>query len=354
MKVLILTPEMRIGGTCRDAVEWANRLAACGDDVVLVAQSATGEGVRRLSPSVTLEGLGGGRAILSSVSLLRLLWRYPDRAILANAGTLAGLAVIFRVLRLIGQKIVFVDPFNPADTFRRGWKTAAICRHLLWRADAFVHLSDFAERFHLKLGLRPDRSWQIPNISTRSLEVTSVRPLDAPLRCVGVGRLDKIKGFDRLIIAFGKVAARWPEATLRIVGGGYDRSRLEEIIQQAGLGMSVTLVGHSDSIRAELRQADLFILPSLYEGMPNTLVEALDEGLRVVATPCRGGVNSLMRRLGASAMIVPDEDFEDGLLRAIESALSLDAAGWAEIHARHQEIFDNERNFQQLRQLLHR
>ena len=182
MKVLILTSEMRIGGTCRDAVEWANRLAGRGDDVVLIAQSATGEGVDRLSPAVKLEGLGGGRALLSAGRLLRLLRRHPEAAILANAGTLAGLAIIFRGLGLIGQRIIYVDPFNPADTFRRDRKTAAIYRHLLWRVDAFVHLSDFAERFHLKLGLCPDKSWQIPNISNRSAEAASGRPLGPALR----------------------------------------------------------------------------------------------------------------------------------------------------------------------------
>ena len=352
MKVLILTSEMRIGGTCRDAVEWANRLAGRGDDVVLIAQSATGEGVYRLSPAVKLEGLGGGRALLSAGRLLRLLRRHPEAAILANAGTLAGLAIIFRGLGLIGQRIIYVDPFNPADTFRRDRKTAAIYRHLLWRVDAFVHLSDFAERFHLKLGLCPDKSWQIPNISNRLIKAASVRPLGPALRCVAVGRLDKIKGFDRLIGAFGKVVDRWPGATLRIIGEGYDRPRLEEAIRKAGLGDCVKLVGHSDDVRAELRQADLFILPSLYEGMPNTLVEALDEGLRVVVTPCRGAVSSLMVRLGASAMVVPEDDFANGLIRAIEASLSLDAAAWEEIHFRHRQVFDNERNFQKLRQLL--
>jgi glycosyltransferase involved in cell wall biosynthesis len=139
---------------------------------------------------------------------------------------------------------------------------------------------------------------------------------------------------------------------LGIIGEGYDRPRLEEAIRKASLGFCIKLFGHSDDVRAELRQADLFILPSLYEGMPNTLVEALDEGLRVVVTPCRGAVSSLMVRLGASAMVVPEIDFANGLVRAIEASLSLEAAAWAEIHVRHREVFDNERNFQKLRQLL--
>jgi glycosyltransferase involved in cell wall biosynthesis len=116
----------------------------------------------------------------------------------------------------------------------------------------------------------------------------------------------------------------------------------------------VELIGHSDDIAGELRKADLFVLSSLYEGMPNTLVEALDQGMRVVATPCRGSVRSLMHRLGASEMLISEDGFADDLIRAIEAGLALDASAWAVIHARHREIFDNERNFRKLRELLAR
>jgi glycosyltransferase involved in cell wall biosynthesis len=352
MKVLILTPEMGIGGTCRDAVEWANRLADCGDDVLVVAQSATGEGVRRLSSSAGLEGLGGGRALFSAGRLLLLLRRHPDRVILANAGTLAGLAVIFRRLKLIQHRIVFVDPFNPADSFRRGWKTVAIYRRLLRYVDAFVHLSTFSERIHLSLGLRKEISVVIPNISSNGNAAYSLGPVLPAIRLVTVGRLDKIKGFDRLIRAFGRVADRWPGATLRIVGEGYDRHRLECIIRNLGLQRSIELAGHSDDVAGELLKADVFVLSSLYEGMPNTLVEALNTGMRVVATPCRGPVRSLMHRLGASRMLISEDDFENDLVRAIDAGLSLESSAWAVIHGRHREIFDKERNFLELRELL--
>jgi hypothetical protein len=86
--------------------------------------------------------------------------------------------------------------------------------------------------------------------------------------------------------------------------------------------------------------------------MPNTLVEALDQGMRVVATPCQGPVRSLMYRLGASEMLISEDAFADDLIRAIEAGLALDFSAWAAIHARHREIFDNERNFQKLRELL--
>lgn len=352
MKVVILTPEMRVGGTCRDAVEWSNRLVAAGDEVTLIAQSCEGEGAGRLAPGVRREGLGGGRAVASCFGLLRKLRSHPAAVILANSGTLAGLAVIFRHLGLIRNKVVFVDPFNPADTFRRGAKTALIYRWLLWKADAFVHLSAFAERVHLALGLPKERSFLIPNIATASSEVSVPTSAGSPLRLVAVGRLDVIKGFDRLIGAFGRVIARWPGATLRIVGEGYDRPRLERLIREAGLTDAVSLAGHSDDVVGELRRADLFVLPSLYEGMPNTLIEALGQGMRVVATPCRGSVRSLMHRLGAAELVISEGAFADDLTRTIEAALALSPSAWSDIHKRHRAIFDPERNFLKLKGLL--
>ena len=352
MKVLILTPELRIGGTCRDAVEWANRFVAAGDEVVMIAQLAEGEGVGRLRSEVHRAGLGGGSAVASSLKLLGILRKHPSAAILANAGTLAGLSILFRSLGLIRNRIVFVDPFNPVDTLRHGCKTALIYRWLLRRADAFVHLSSFAERVHLAMGLASAKSHLIPNISSPTPRQKSAKPLGSPLRLITVGRLDKIKGFDRLIRAVRRIVACRPGTTLRIVGEGYDRLRLEAIIRESGMAGFVTLVGHSDNVAGELRDADLFVLPSIYEGMPNTLVEALDEGMRVVATPCRGTVRSLMHKIGASEMLIDEHDFEAGMIRAVDAALGLDDIAWSEIHARHRVIFDADKNFVKLRNLL--
>lgn len=352
MKVLILTPELRIGGTCRDAVEWANRFVAAGDEVTLIAQLAEGEGVSRLRTEVQLIGLGGSRAIVSSLKFLRILRQHPSAVILANAGTLAGLAVIFRGLGLVANRIVFVDPFNPSDTLRRGCKTGLIYRWLLWRTDAFVHLSRFAERVHLAIGLMPAKSHLIPNISSPRPRRMSPKPLGTPLRLIAIGRLDRIKGFDRLILALKSIVVRRPGTTLRIVGEGYDRSRLEAIVREAGMAAYVKFVGHSDNVADELRDSDLFVLPSLYEGMPNTLIEALDEGLRVVATPCRGTVRSLMHQIGASEMLIDEHDFDKGLARAIDAALGRNDIDWGYIHARHRAIFDGDGNFTKLRNLL--
>ena len=61
-----------------------------------------------------------------------------------------------------------------------------------------------------------------------------------------------------------------------------------------------------------------------------------------------------MRRLGASAMIISEDVFEDGLVRALEAALAAEPAKWEELHSRHRQIFDADRNFRKLRRLLER
>lgn len=352
MKVLILTPELRIGGTCRDAVEWANRFAAAGDEVILLAQCAEGEGVNRLRPEVRVIGLGGGRAIAATARLLSIIRQHPSAVILANSGPLAGLAVLFREFRIIGNRIVFVDPFNPVDTFRRGCKERSIYRWLLWRSDAFVHLSKYAERIHLAIGLAKTKSHLIPNINATELPMVRFGPLESSPRLIVVGRLDRIKGFDRLIRALPCLIARRPGTRLRVVGDGCDRSRLEKIVQENGLQDSVSFAGHSDDVGSELRNADLFVLPSLYEGMPNTLVEALNIGLRVVATPCRGTVRSYMHQIGAGKMLIDEQEFDASLYRTIDAAIEVDDVEWARIHAKHRMIFDADRNFAELRKLL--
>jgi glycosyltransferase involved in cell wall biosynthesis len=352
MSVIILTTEMRTGGTCRDATEWANRLVAAGEQVLLVAQSADESALRKLSFAVRFERLGVSRAIFAARPLLRLLRARPSAVVLANSGALAGLVLVLRGLGLVRNRVVFVDPFNPADTFRRSFKTAIIYRRLLWRSDAFVHLSKAAEKIHIGLGLQHEKSHVIPNISSRAAPASGVIPVSGALRVIAIGRLDKIKGFDRLIAAFSQISARWPRSTLRIVGEGYDRARLEELIVSTGQRDSIVLAGHTDAVDEELRQAHLFVLPSRYEGMPNTLVEALDAGLRVVATPCRGPVGSLMRELGIAEMIISETAFAEDLPRAIEAALALDNTGWCAVRSRFLYRFDNERNFRALHQLL--
>jgi sugar transferase (PEP-CTERM/EpsH1 system associated) len=106
-----------------------------------------------------------------------------------------------------------------------------------------------------------------------------------------VGRLDPIKDHPTLFRAFEIVRTVLPEARLLVVGDGPERKRLEN---QAGDG--VIFLGNRSDVPEILRAFDLFVLPSLNEGISNTILEAMATGIPVVVT-----------RVGGNPEIVEDE-----------------------------------------------
>jgi glycosyltransferase involved in cell wall biosynthesis len=105
-----------------------------------------------------------------------------------------------------------------------------------------------------------------------------------------VGRLSHEKGHVDLIRAFPKMRelAGGPPLRLVLVGEGPERARLEELCRALKLTDAVTLAGQQDDINPYYGIAEVFLLPSLSEGCPNVLLEAMAAGVPVVATAVGG------------------------------------------------------------------
>ncbi len=146
---------------------------------------------------------------------------------------------------------------------------------------------------------------------------------DAPKRLIAVGRLVRQKGFDLLIAAFATIAGRHPDWMLAIYGEGAERARLEAQIAACGLSDRVVLKGVCKQMEGVYAGADVFVLPSRFEGYPNALIEALAAGCPVVATDCPGATAEILGR-GRFGMLVPPED-ADALAAALDRVMS-DAA----------------------------
>lgn len=96
-----------------------------------------------------------------------------------------------------------------------------------------------------------------------------------------VGRLTYQKGQSHLIRAFNMVKEKEPESVLIIAGEGESKEYLEGIINELNLRDSVRLLGHTDNVYKYINASDIFAFPSLFEGFPNALAEAI-----CVGTPC--------------------------------------------------------------------
>ncbi|MCL7945695.1 glycosyltransferase [Marinobacter sp. ATCH36] len=92
---------------------------------------------------------------------------------------------------------------------------------------------------------------------------------------VGVGRLSREKGFGHLLRAFKKVKCEFPRAALILVGEGKQRKALESLIDEVGLSEAILMPGYYNNVPALLKQARLLVMPSLTEGLPITLLEAM-------------------------------------------------------------------------------
>jgi glycosyltransferase involved in cell wall biosynthesis len=209
------------------------------------------------------------------------------------------------------------DPNVPAWKLRGvrmidGWTARNLTDHF----HAVSHaVKDSAVR---ALGIDPDRVTVIERgrdprrlgepSSERRTRARAALGLDrnAPV-IVTVGRQEFQKGHVHLVGAFDALAATRPDAELLIVGrSGNHSAQLEARVQQSRHRNRIRTLGHRDDVPDILAAADLFVLPSLYEGFPGAAIEAMALGLPVVASTL-----PTLREVveeGSSGLLVPPRD----------------------------------------------
>jgi glycosyltransferase involved in cell wall biosynthesis len=145
-----------------------------------------------------------------------------------------------------------------------------------------------------------------------------------------VGRLVPIKDVDNLLRAVALVQVQIPNLRLVVAGDGELRSPLETLAADLGLAERVTFLGWQQDLATVYGAMDLFVLTSLNEGTPVSLIEAMAAGVPVVATAV-GGVPDVVEH-AVTGMLVPPQQ-PDVLAAAIVAALT-DAERTARMAAR--------------------
>jgi GalNAc-alpha-(1->4)-GalNAc-alpha-(1->3)-diNAcBac-PP-undecaprenol alpha-1,4-N-acetyl-D-galactosaminyltransferase len=140
-------------------------------------------------------------------------------------------------------------------------------------------------------------------------------------RLLSVGRLGFQKNYDVLIEAFARLAPKFPDWDLAIVGDGERRTELEGLVRARSLDSRVALPGATKFITEWYASSQLFCLPSRWEGFPNALAEALAYGLPVVGFAGCAGVRDLVTH-GASGFLAAGNGDVDTLTLALERAMS--------------------------------
>jgi len=124
-----------------------------------------------------------------------------------------------------------------------------------------------------------------------------------------IARLSDVKGHIYLIEAMQKVLAKIPLAKLLIVGDGKMKEELVNLTARLGLSKSVTFVPSLKDTRSALSAMDIFVLPSLKEGLGLSLMEAMAAGVAVIGSEV-GGIKNLIEH-GKNGILVAPQDVEN-------------------------------------------
>lgn len=157
------------------------------------------------------------------------------------------------------------------------------------------------------------RSVVIPNFIEEKYE--KVNHESAENNIVMTARLDETqKNISMLLRAFKRFSAD-NDYKLYLVGEGPDRKQYENYVKENGLDGRVILPGRQ-KVMPYLQSAKFFVLSSYYEGMPNSLIEAMAVGLPCISTDCSGGGAAALIRNGENGILIPSDD-EDAMVDAM-------------------------------------
>lgn len=126
--------------------------------------------------------------------------------------------------------------------------------------------------------------------------------INGNFKIVHVGRFQEVKNHVGLINAFEKFHSKYEKTELHLIGDGERRKQIEQMVSERGLSTSVKFYGLQSNVHLYLSDMDIFTLPSLYEGIPMSIIEAMGTGLPIVATAV-GGVTDMLDE--NSALLVP-------------------------------------------------
>jgi len=300
-KILFLIPSMRGGGVEKVMTIISSHLDKNKFDIILVLLKKEGEQLKNLPNTVKVVDLNVSKA---RYALMKLYWviklNKPD-IVMPTMGYLnAYLALIIpffsKDIKFIARESSVVSVINKEDKLTKILNF--LYKYFYNRYEFIICESNFVKddlinNFHIqedKLNLIRNPV-DITKIIQLSNETKEAILNNNKINLIAVGRLEHVKGYDLLIQAIAKLDQNFH---LTILGKGNEEEKLRTLVSRLNIKDRVTFSGFQNNPFAYMKQSDIFVLSSRYEGSPNVVLEANACGAPVVAFNCPGGTGEII------------------------------------------------------------
>ncbi len=318
IKILHVIDSLDVGGMERVVIDVANGLDSTRFEQNVCCLSRRGEMAHLLREGVRCIDLNKGAAAdrLMPLKIARVIRRkQPD---IVHSQSWSGVDTVIAKLLTPGVKLVHSEHGrNFPHLHAAPWKRRIARRALYQLADSVFAISAEVREFYCRqTGFPMERIAVIPNgVDVRRIDEADGRGARAEFGfaesdfVIGtVARLDATKDTITLARAFAKLHQTQPESNLKllIVGDGSERTRLETFVTEQGLNREVIFAGLRHDVPRLLLAMDVFALPSLSEGMPLAVLEAMAARLPVVASNV-GALPELVEEDSTGFLVAPED-----------------------------------------------
>ena len=335
LKVSVLSARFAISGVPLAQMRFSRALAASGHNVdFLIGMVNPGFEVPQCE-KVNVVVLRKPRVISMLISFVRYFRETRPDLVFSAGDHLNVVVLMAAILSGSKAKISCSSRVTPFDTysntpFSKGWILKLCMNAVMSRADVLTCVSkDMVEQY--KAVLKSNRHVCVYNIvddvksrqrMNESIDDEWLNSSEEPI-IIAAGSLVPWKGFSDLLWAMRELS-KTRKGRLVILGDGPMRAELEALVTELSLERVVKILGYVENPLKYFRKADIFVLSSHVEGMPNVLVEAMMCGCTPVATNCPTGPRELLQN-GRYGYLVPVRNIlamADGIRQALDSPIS--------------------------------
>ena len=311
MTIHIFIARMGIGGAERVCVNLANEFADMGHEVHIVVLNLENDvNTHLLDSRVQVHSLGVSRIRYSALAMLFYVRKYRppflfvfgnEMAVILNKMRklhLLNTPLIVRVLNNVNISLSKEDNVSPIveNYLQKAQKQLADMEHVIAQCDAMK------EQLLEKQLVRMEQIDRVYNPVSREL-IRKTMEIKVPFvnrdservrEIIFIGRLDPQKNLPHLVEAFSMLNKKMPNTILHLIGNGNLTENVKKLVEEKGLSKSVSFDGVCKNMENIYAKADMIVLSSEYEGMPNCLIEAIGCGIPIVSYDCPIGPREIV------------------------------------------------------------